>query len=91
MLETRSGYAVVHGFSEKSLEQFLRTHKNLFQYDYNQTALTGKPTYKPIISNLSPMHEHEIKTFIGTIMDYLDPAINYPITFLEDMRLMDVL
>ncbi len=88
MLETRSGYAVLHGFTEESLQQFLREHKNLFQYDYAKTVLTGKPTYR---LSVVPMDEHQIKAFVGNMMDCLDPAINYPIDFLEDMRLMDVL
>lgn len=88
MLETRSGYAVLHGFTEESLQQFLCEHKNLFQYDYAKTTLTGKPTYR---LSAAQMDEHQIKTFVGNMVDCLDPAINYPCDFLEDMRLMDVL
>ncbi len=98
MLENRSGYAVLHGFSEKSLQEFLCMRENLFRYDYAETVIAGKPTYRLLVNNLLPMcknelamDEHQIKTLVRNMMDCLDPALNYPIAFLEYMGLIDIL
>jgi len=102
MMEVRSGYAVVNGFSSMSLNQFFSDCDQLFQYDPYRSAQEGKQAYRLRIEELLPPSEllegslcalerPQIDTLVGNIMDILDPSVNYPYDFLEDMQLLNVL
>lgn len=102
MMEARSGYAVVNGFSSSSLNGFFANCNRLFQYDPYGSVQTGKESYRLRIEELlSPIEIPEeglhslarpqINTLIAHMMDILDPSVNYPFDFLEDMQLLGVL
>lgn len=102
LMEIRSGYAVVNGFSSISLNQFFSNCYELFQYDPYRSVEKGKPSYRLRIEKLLPhpeftemrlknLEEQQINTLVGRMMDILDPSVNYPLNFLEDMKLIGVL
>lgn len=102
MIEARSGYAVVNGFSGGSLNRFFSSCNRLFQYDPFRSIQGNKPSYRLRIEELlSPLEflegdvyslkQPQINTVIGRMMDILDPSVNYPFDFLEDMQLLGVL
>lgn len=102
MIEARSGYAVVNGFSGISLNRFFSDCDQLFQYDPCRSAQEGKPSYRLRIEELLPhsafwegslhgLGRPQIDILVGRMMDILDPSVNYPFDFLEDMQLLEVL
>lgn len=102
MMEARSGYAVVNGFSGDSLRSFLSGCDRLFQYDPFTSARKNKCSYRLRIEELLPppelpegdlyrLERPQIRALVGHMMDILDPSVNYPVDFLKDMRLLDVL
>lgn len=102
MMEARSGYAVVNGFSSISLNQFFSDCDQLFQYDPYRSEVNGKRAYRlrieellrpseRLAGSLCSLEPPQIHTVVGRMMDILDPSVNYPFDFLEDMQLLDVL
>lgn len=91
MLEARSGYAVVCGFSRATLERFLDTHKELFRYDDLESEARGEPSYTLQDLDTSEWTPGAVTGMIQKMLIHLDPAVNYPMDCLEDMRLMDAL
>lgn len=102
MMEARSGYAVVNRFSGDSLNRFFSTCSRLFQFDPYQSAQRGRKLYRLRTEDLLPALEFpkedlchlkrtQINTLIGHMMDILDPSMNYPVDFLEDMQLIAAL
>lgn len=102
MMEARSGYAVVNGFSSSSLNQFFSDCDQLFQYDPYHSTEKGKQSYRLRVEELLPPSElpegslyslepSQIQTLVGHMVDILDPSVNYPFDFLKDMRLLDAL
>lgn len=85
LLEARSGYAVLHGFSEKSLNELLMFKPRLFEYSYIETDRSGKITYKVKGTNRDRIR------LMQNILDELDPAVNYPCDFLESMKVLELL
>lgn len=102
MMEVRTGYAVVNGFSRGALNHFFSSCNQLFQYDPYKSAQEGKQFYRLRIEELlSPLElpegglrglkQPQVTSLVGHMMDILDPSVNYPLDFLEDMRLIEVL
>lgn len=91
MLETISGYAVVCGFSRATLEWFLDTHKELFRYDDLESEARGEPSYTLQDWDASEWTPGAVTGMIQKMLVHLDPAVNYPMDFLEAMRLIDAL
>ncbi len=102
MIEARSGYAVINGFSSSSLNRFFANCNRLFQYDPYESVQRDKESYRLRIEELLPPQEipngglrrlkkSQVGTLIGRMMDILDPSVNYPVDFLEDMKLLHVL
>lgn len=89
MMEARSGYAVVRGFSTESLYNLLKNKTELFQYDLCESFKCQEPTYRVLYADSDCFKN--IKEFIIHMIDALDPALNYPYDFLESMRLIDAL
>lgn len=101
MMEARSGYAVVNGFSRKSLDWFFSNYNQLFQHDPHR-SMQDKQFYRLRIDKLLPhlelsdggrcqLNQPQINTLIKRMMDILDPCVNYPLDFLNGMRLLGVL
>lgn len=99
MMEIRSGYAVVNGFSGDSLNRFFSNCNRLFQYDPFVLTQENKPSYRLRTEellecsegNLYGLSRSQINAAIGRMIDILDPNLNYPLDFLEDMQLLGVL
>lgn len=89
MLEARSGYAVMPGFSQDSLEWLLSRHGDLFQHDLQRSGDAGQKTYRILFGG--GRDEQAIERFAQKMIVALDPAVNYPLCFLEDMRLLPAL
>ena len=92
MMEARSGYAVVNGFSAGSLTDFLWNHSNFFQYDPSESEKHAQPSFRLQTGNSGMPHEMgDIRMFVGRMLTTLDPTLNLPYAFLADMQLLDVL
>lgn len=95
MMEARSGYAVVLGFSQETLERLLSKHQELFQHDLVRSAEYGQKTYRILIEGAERGQQIwpalDIVQHIQKMLDILDPALNYPLPFLDEMRLLPAL
>ena len=89
MLEVRSGYAVIPGFSWDVLEGLLSRSESLFQYDLRKSGEMRQETYRILFEG--ERNEQAIGRFIQEMIDILDPAVNYPLSLLKDMRLLPAL
>lgn len=96
-LENTSGYAILNGFSEQTLDQFFINNDALFQFDPDSSS--GRDSaYRLRLENLhlgGALPDHADPEFSSTVIrqmiDVLDPAINYPMDLLRRMGVWDVL
>ena len=98
-LEEDSGYAIINAFSERSLDQFFTENYLLFQFDPCAPAQrNGCPAYRLRIENLKSAGPSKKKTgkefaklIVRRMVEFLDPAVNYPFDLLEKMKMLDIL
>lgn len=83
MMEVRTGLAVVLGFSQESLDAFLGRYPELFV----NTAPYGRGKYR-IGPYAAPETPEEITAFVANLITRMDPALNYPMAFIEAMGIL---
>jgi|GluameStandDraft_1065615.scaffolds.fasta_scaffold03991_5 hypothetical protein len=96
-LENDSGYAILNGFSEQTLDQFFINNYALFQFDPDSSSGCDS-SYRLRLENLhlgGVQPDHKVPNFSQTVIRWminvLDPAINYPMDLLRKMGVLDVL
>lgn len=88
-MEIRSGYALMPGFSQGSLEWLLSRHEDLFQHDLQRSEEAGQETYRILFEG--GRDEQATERFVQKMIVALDPSVSYPLYLLEDMRLLPAL
>ena len=88
-MEIRSGYVLMPGFSQDSLEWLLSRHEDLFQHDLKRSDEAGQETYRILFEG--GRDEQAIERFVQKMIVALDPSVSYPLYLLEDMRLLPAL
>lgn len=83
MMEVRTGLAVVLGFSQESLDAFLGRYPDLFV----NTDPYGKGKYR-MGPYAAPKTPEEITAFVANLITRVDPALNYPMNFIEAMGIL---
>lgn len=101
-LETRSGHAIINGFSGSTLNQFFLEYDQLFQYDpyqsmqkddriYQVRLDTLLPAFAKVETNFAELASEQINTLVGRLFQVLEPSLNYPFDLLQEMHLLDTL
>lgn len=83
MMEVKTGLAVVLGFSQESLDAFLGRYPDLFV----NTDPYGKGKYR-MGPYAAPKTPEEITAFVANLITRMDPALNYPMNFIEAMGIL---
>lgn len=86
MMEIRTGLAVVLGFSQESLDAFLGRYPDLFV----NTDPCGRGKYR-MGPYAAPDTPEEITAFVADLITRMDPALNYPMNFIEAMGILESL
>lgn len=90
LLELRSGYTVVNGFTESALEDFLKRNDEIFCY------LKPSASYRLRVDRLLPESERtkpsleSANRLVRSLIELWDPSVNYPLDVLNSMRLPEV-
>lgn len=83
MMEVRTGLSVVLGFSQESLDAFLGRYPDLFV----NTDPCGRGKYR-MGPYAAPGEPEEITAFVADLITRMDPALNYPMDFIEAMDIL---
>lgn len=83
MMEVKTGLAVVLGFSQESLDAFLGRYPDLFV----NTDPCGRGKYR-MGPYAAPETPEEITAFVADLITRMDPALNYPMDFIETMGIL---
>lgn len=81
-LESKTGIATINRFTAESLNMFFRNNPEYFKRTYDKDT-GGNPIYEVRVEQYEDIVDHMIKHF--------DPAINYPIEFLDAAGILQVL
>ena len=91
LLEAQTGYAILQGFSQESLEEWMAGKYNLFTHVYDKDRKVFRLNIDKILRrSLESWEDPTVKVdrltgdrLVNKLIDLLDPALNYPIDVFE--------
>ena len=90
LLELRSGYTVVNGFTESALEDFMKNNDEIFSYVKPSASYRLRVDRLLPESGLAKSSIESANRLVRRLIELWDPSVNYPLDVLDSMRLPEV-